>query len=101
MLTRRTVTASDVPTLRTPTEMKHQPFGDARHSTHPSPLGFDAGLIPRRRFFISECPFMSMAGSVLVGQHLRLRPPVREESRLVALRPRGPLLCAADVPVGT
>src|SRR5271170_6685375 len=35
----------------------HQPFGDARHSTHPSPLGFEAGLIPRRSFFISDFPF--------------------------------------------
>jgi hypothetical protein len=36
----------------------HQPFADARHSTHPSPLGFEAGLIPRRSLFISRFPFV-------------------------------------------
>src|SRR5271167_1207463 len=35
----------------------HQPFGDARHSTHPSPLGFEAGLIPRRPSFTYDFPF--------------------------------------------
>src|SRR5579872_914433 len=37
----------------------HQPLGEARHSTHPSPLGFEAGLIPRLSFFISDFPFVS------------------------------------------
>src|SRR6202041_2676762 len=43
----------------------HQPFGDARHSTHPSPLGFEAGLIPRRLFFISDFPFASSVRKIM------------------------------------
>jgi hypothetical protein len=42
----------------------HQPFVDARHSTHPSPLGFEAGLIPRRSFFISDFPPVSWQPSL-------------------------------------
>src|SRR5580704_227538 len=34
----------------------HQLLGDARHSTQPSPLGFEAGLIPRKAFFIWYFP---------------------------------------------
>src|SRR5262245_1360817 len=40
-------------------------------------------------------------GSVLLREHLSLRLPVREEAGLLATGPRGPLLRAADVPVGT
>ena len=43
----------------------------------------------------------TLARSFLFGQHLRLRFSVRKETRLVALRPRGSLLRAADVPIGT
>ena len=32
----------------------HHPFGDARHSAQPLPLGFEAGLIPRRPFFVFD-----------------------------------------------
>src|SRR5262245_9068511 len=39
--------------------------------------------------------------SVLVGQHLCLRPSVGKKARLLALPPGGALLSAADVPVGT
>src|SRR5208283_2602744 len=42
----------------------HQPFGDARHSTHPSPLGFEAGLIPRWAFFIPNFPSVSWQASL-------------------------------------
>src|SRR2546421_464570 len=41
------------------------------------------------------------SGSVLFGQHLRLRFSVRPETRLLALRPGCSLLRAADVPIGT
>ena len=37
-----------------------QPLGDVRHSTHPSPLGLEAGLIPRAAFFISDFPFVAL-----------------------------------------
>src|SRR5208283_4886179 len=48
----------------------HQPFGDARHSTHPSPLGFEAGLIPRWSFFISNLPSVSwQAGLASSASH--------------------------------
>src|SRR5262249_541321 len=38
----------------------------------------------------------AMVGSVLFGQHLRLRFSVRKETRLLALRPGGSLLRATD-----
>src|SRR5439155_12252407 len=40
-------------------------------------------------------------GSVLFGQHLRLRFSVRIEPRLLAFRPGCSLLRAADLPIGT
>src|SRR3989441_13310074 len=41
------------------------------------------------------------SGSVLFGQHLRLRFSVRMEVCLLTLRPGCSLLRAADVPIGT
>src|ERR1700723_1871658 len=46
----------------------HQPLGDARHSTHPSPLGFEAGLIPRAAFFISDFPFVALVRNKMLSQ---------------------------------
>jgi hypothetical protein len=58
MLVQRAIAASDVAALRTPPKMKPPSFRDTRHSTHPLPLGFEAVLIPRRSFFISDSPFV-------------------------------------------
>jgi hypothetical protein len=69
MLARGTVAATDVPTAGTPTEMKPPPFGDPRHSTHPSPLGFEAGLIPRRSFFIYDSPFGLVLRKIMSSHH--------------------------------
>src|ERR1700723_1213420 len=48
--------------------------GDARYSTHPSPLGFEAGLIPRWSFFISNFPSGSWQASLASGASHPQRP---------------------------
>src|SRR5579871_199378 len=47
----------------------HQSFGDARHSTHPSPLGFEARLKPRRSFFIFDLSFSMLPALQRVSSH--------------------------------
>src|SRR5580704_10326499 len=51
--------------------LNHQPFGDARHSTHPSPLGFEEGLIPCRPFFTYDIPFLSSVRKMMSIHHAR------------------------------
>src|ERR1700723_1404945 len=46
----------------------HQPLGDARHSTHPSPLGFEARLIPRWSFVIFGVSF-ELSGPAMSLNH--------------------------------
>src|SRR4051812_13625294 len=41
------------------------------------------------------------SGSILFGQHLRVRFAVRIETRLLAIRPGCPLRRAADLPIWT
>jgi hypothetical protein len=52
----------------------HQPFGDARHSTHPSPLGFEARLNPRRSFFIPIFPLVVACSATSSFHFLGKRP---------------------------
>jgi hypothetical protein len=38
------------------------------HSRHPSPLGFEAGLIPRAPFFISDFPLVEFVRNRMLSQ---------------------------------
>ena len=71
----------------------------------PAAADHDYGLPEQFRFALSgrsgACGAHDSSGSVLFREHLRPRFSVRKELRLLALRPGGSLLRAADVPIGT
>src|ERR1700752_2490652 len=68
MLTRRTVTASDVPTLRTPAEVK-PPTSRRRQAFHTSvATWFGSGIDSARGLFISDFPFVAFVHNRILSQ---------------------------------
>ena len=74
MLTRRTVAATDVPTLRTPTEMEPPAFRRRQAFDAPIVTRPRSGLIPRWSFFISNFPSVSWQPSLASSASHPQRP---------------------------
>jgi len=81
----RTVTASDVPTLRTPAEMKPPTFSAMQTFHDPSPLGFEAGLIPPMIFLHFDFSFPTLLVEQRVQATSRICPATYPFLRLLSL----------------